>query len=83
MKELTGEIFRPHRIYQAPNGRKLWERMYWRSRTEKGSRTFRQAFALFAYENGAYPDLTLPLMPIDEVDRYRLVADVPTDRLYH
>jgi superfamily II DNA or RNA helicase len=81
MTELTGEIFRPHRIHQAPNGRKLWERMYWRSRTEKGSRSFRPAFALYARENGAYPDLTWPLMPIDEMDRYRLITDVPMDRL--
>jgi hypothetical protein len=78
--ELTGDIFRPVRIHQAPNGPKLWKRIYWRCR--KANLTFRQAIGLYVIENnGAYPDPTWPLMPIDELDRYRLIADVPMDRL--
>lgn len=78
LKELSGVPFQPRRISQKPDGPQTWEKMYWRSRTVKGARTFRAAMALFAYENGfSWPDPSWPYMPRDVNDYGRLVADVP------
>jgi superfamily II DNA or RNA helicase len=78
--ELTGDIFRPVRIDQTPIGVKHWKQTYWRCKRAK--LTFRQAIGLYARENGgAYPDPTWPLMPREEMDCYRLIADVAMDRL--
>lgn len=82
LKEMVGDIFRPHRLCTRPDGPAIWKRMYYRSRTNKGSRTFRAAFALFAEENNyGWPNLEWPLMPMDSDDVYRLVKDVPFERL--
>ena len=82
LKELHGEVFRARRISTKPNGAVLWERMYYRSKTDKGRRTFRVAAALFAQENNwGWPDPAWPFMPIHSLDWYRLVEDVPPSRL--
>lgn len=82
LKEMTGDIFKPRRISMRPDGPAKWERMYWRSRTAKGSRTFRAAMALFAQENyWQWPDPSWPFMPTEEIDFFRLVGDVPVERL--
>jgi superfamily II DNA or RNA helicase len=82
LKEMGGKVFRQRRIYGRPNGPKLWEMMYYRSRTDKGARTFSLAAALFARENNwGWPDRSWPLMPIDPRDWYLNVADVPRERL--
>ncbi len=82
LKMMHGDIFKPRSVSKRPDGPKLWERMYYRSRTEKGDRTFRAAMALFAYENNfQWPDLDWPLMPVDEHDFFRKVIDVPRERL--
>ncbi len=82
LRYLGGAIYPPRRTYQAPNGPQLWQRMYYRSCTAKGERTFRQAFALFAYENRwGWPSLDWPLMPRDPLDQFRLVKDVPKEDL--
>ena len=61
---------------------KVWERMYYRSKTEKGQRSFTAAEALFAYENNwQWPDRSWPLMPKNPNDFYKDVADVPMDQL--
>jgi len=60
----------------------LWEKMHWRSRTEKGARTFAAAEALFAMENfWRWPSRDWPFMPRNPLDFYRMVADVSMDRL--
>lgn len=82
IREQVGDIFMPRRIYKANNGKSLWEKMYFRSRTQKGERTFRAAMALFARENyNQWPDENWPFMPIHELDKYRLVSSVPRERL--
>lgn len=82
VKELGGDAFRPKRIMKDDRGPKIWERMYYRSRTEKGRRTFRAAAALFASENHFnWPDPNWPLMPVEEIDWYRFIPDVPMERL--
>ena len=44
--------------------------------------TFRQALGLFFYENHYYPPSNLPFMPVEKIDSYRRVKDVPTDKLH-
>jgi DNA repair protein RadD len=80
LKEMTGDIFRPRRICQKPNAEQIWERMYWRARNS--GMTFRQAIALFAQENNwGWPSRSWRLMPVEEIDFFRCVADVPVERL--
>lgn len=82
LKEMHGDIFKVRRVTQKPDGEKIWERMYWRSRTEKGDKTFRAAAALFATENNwGWPDHHWCLMPTDPLDWYRKVKDVPMEKL--
>lgn len=83
LREMVGDIYRPRRVYSRPDGRKKWESMYFRSRTEKGNRTFRAAMALFAKESHfGWPDSTWPFMPKDEMDSFLLCSDVPRERLH-
>lgn len=80
--ELRGEIFWPRRVSRGTDGPSRWERMYWRSRTGKGKRTFAQAEALFAMENDwDWPDRSWPFMPQRDIDFYRLVEKVPAEAL--
>lgn len=80
--ELGGDIFTPRKVYKKPDGPKKWEQMYWRSRTEKGQRTFAQAMGLFAYENNwQWPQKDWPFMPTNVHDHYRLVAEVKMETL--
>jgi superfamily II DNA or RNA helicase len=82
LKPLGGEIFKPRRTSRNPEGPQLWERMYYRSRTEKGRRTFAAAMALWASENNwSWPDRRWPFMPTSDLDVYRLVEEVPRERL--
>ncbi len=80
--ELEGDVFPQRRTYTGTNGPKDWERMYYRSKTEKGRRTFREAMALFAMEhNWGYPSPDWPFMPREPLDHYRFVGDVPREEL--
>lgn len=82
LAEMSGPVFRPRRISRRPDGPKRWERMYYRSRTEKGHRTFRAAEVLFAQENDwGWPDRSWPFMPLDPDDMDRFVEDVPRETL--
>lgn len=82
LKQMNGDIFKPRSICKDHRGPEIWKRMYWRSKSEKGSRTFRAAMALFAVENKfQWPSKQWPLMPRSPDDFFRLVKDVPMDRL--
>jgi DNA repair protein RadD len=82
LKELHGDIFKPRRVYGGANGPALWKRMYFRSLTVKGKKTFSQAMALFARENNfGWPGKDWPFMPREPFDMFRLVSDVPRERL--
>jgi hypothetical protein len=43
--------------------------------------TFRQAASMFRNHYGFFPLTDGPLMPIDEIDWFRLVRDVPIENL--
>lgn len=82
LKEMYGDVFRPRRVCTEPNGPELWKRMFFRSISERGAKTFNQAMALFAVENDwRWPDKSWPYMPTDERDYFRLCADVPREKL--
>jgi DNA repair protein RadD len=82
LKEMTGDVFKPHNVMKQLRGPALWERMYYRAKSTKWNATFRQAFALFARDNYfQWPDRNWPLMPVRDIDQYKHVADVPYDRL--
>lgn len=82
LREMVGDIFPPRRIATQPSMESSWVEMYFRSKAYKKGRTFRAAKALFAYENGfTYPNPAWKFMPIEEVDEFRLVRDVPRERL--
>ncbi len=61
---------------------KKWRQMYLSARTVKGSCTFKVLYARFRFVHGYTPPLGTPLTPSDPLDMYRLVADIPEERLY-
>lgn len=82
LREMTGDIYKRRPVCKRSDGPARWEKMYWRSRTEKGKRSFRAAMALFARENNwQWPDPTWPFMPLDYGDQFRDVIDVPMHKL--
>lgn len=82
LREITGDIYKPHRVFTRPSGPKRWEAVYWRARSKKWDATFRQAMAKFAEENyWQWPDRTWPLMPVEPLDFFRKVAAVEPHRL--
>ncbi len=84
LKEMSGDIFRPHAVCRHPDGPARWKQMYFRSLQPKANgRSFRAAMALFAYENNwQWPARDWPYMPIDPIDFFKPVRDVPQDTLY-
>lgn len=81
LRQVDGPIHKPRRVKREPNTADLWQRMYHRARSKKWNATFRQAEALFYYENHYYPPRDIPLMPKDASDMWRKVADVPREAL--
>lgn len=81
LKKIEGEIYKPRREKLKPNTEQLWERMYYRARSDKWNATFRQAAAMFFRENYYWPPKTLRLMPKDSGDWFRKVKDVPKESL--
>lgn len=80
-KLMEGDIFQPRKVSSDPTAADKWEKVYWRCK--KTGKTFRQAEALFAKENNwEYPPRDLPLMPKEENDWFRRVAEVPYEELY-
>lgn len=81
LKHMTGDIYRPRRINQAPNAVAVWIKMLHRSR--QAGRTYLAAEALYAAENNwAWPDRTWPGMPRQTIDLVRVVGSVPAEQLH-
>lgn len=82
LKEMRGDIYRPRRATQRPDAAEIWRKMYYRAKSKKWNATFNQAAAMFAQENNwGWPPRDLPLMPLDPIDWYRHVSEVPMERL--
>lgn len=84
LRECVGEFFRPRRVNRAPNAIRDWCQLI-RFRCKEGTRgerTYRQAAAAYAIDHHwQWPDPSWPLMPINELDWFRKVHDVPPERL--
>lgn len=81
LKEMTGDIYKPRPVASKPNTEALWKQCYYRGKNSKNKMTFRQVEALFYLDNHYYPPRDLPLMPSNDLDWFRSVADVPYERL--
>lgn len=81
LREHSGDIYKPRRVQMRDNTLDRWKSMYFRARKSKTRMTFRQAEGLFFRENFYYPPRDLPLMPRNELDFFRPVADVPSESL--
>jgi len=87
LKPMYGDIFRPRR--QLSNTERLREE--WTSRIRAirksskptvASMTFSQAEVAFARDhNWGYPPHSLPMMPVNDIDWFMPVKDVPVERL--
>lgn len=78
---MGGDVYRPREVSEAPDGPKLWKKMYFRARSAKWSATFRQAQACFFQETKTWPNPAWPFMPLHKEDMGRKVLHVPMDRL--
>lgn len=76
---VEGDIYHPIRTTFKPDTHTKWEKIFWRARAS--GMTFRAAEGLFYTENRYYPPRDLPLMPRNDRDWYREVADVPFQAL--
>ncbi len=81
LRRVDGDIYKPRRVKMLPNTQSLWDRIYYRARSQKWNATFRQAEAMFFRENFYWPPRTLRLMPKISEDLFRKVAEVPKEGL--
>ena len=77
--EHTGDIYVPRESRCEDDTIKKWKQCYWRCK--KTGRTFAQAEALFKWENNYNVPRDIPLMPLNELDRYLKIKDVEFCRL--
>jgi superfamily II DNA or RNA helicase len=81
LRERTGDIYKPRRVKREADTLRKWEHYYHVAKNSKNKMTFNQAVGFFAYENWYWPPNDLPRMPIDPIDWFRSVCDVPKERL--
>jgi superfamily II DNA or RNA helicase len=79
--EVEGDVYKPRRVQMRRNTEQIWERIYYLARQSRNRMTFRQAMGLFVKKNHYWPPHELPLMPVNQMDWFLPVADVPPDRL--
>lgn len=81
LREVKGDIYRPRVVKQKPDTQQLWDKMYYRAKSQKWNASFRQAEAMFFRENYYWPPRSLSNMPKDSDGWFRKVADVPKESL--
>lgn len=78
LREHVGDCFKP--IRKTRDGAELqWFTIFQKAKVS--GQTFREAESAFFKAHGYWPASTLPFMPTLEIDRFRKIKDVPTDRL--
>lgn len=80
LKTVEGCILKPRVVRMKPNTEQIWTQCYHRIKNSGG--TFRQVEGLFFYENHYYPPRNMKFMPLNDIDLFRKVKDVPPDRLH-
>lgn len=82
LKAVDDKIYKPRRTYEKPDVQRVWDRSYHQAKNSRNKMTFNQAAGYFAYNNYfRYPPRNLKNMPINELDWFLPVADVPKERL--
>jgi hypothetical protein len=81
LKEMAGDILKPHRVKCLPNTQTLWDSYYYRAKRSRTEMTFNQARALFFIEHHYYPPKTLANMPVDALGWFRKVKNVSREDL--
>ncbi len=80
LREMKGDIYKAPRIDKRDDAAERWKKYYFRACNSE--MTFNQARGLYQYENKwLAPAEGLPLMPREPKDWFRMVKDVPMDRL--
>ncbi len=78
--EMRGDVYRRRFRQEKPDTQAKWNGMYHRAKNT-ATMTFRMAEGLFFREHGYFPPRYLRFMPKEHHDFFRLVRDVPYDRL--
>jgi DNA repair protein RadD len=78
-----GKLIKPRIERRNPDTQDLWERMFWGWRKSKkcADKTFAQLEGYFAHEHGYHPPRDLSLMPLNRLDWYRKIQDLPMSEL--
>jgi len=81
LREVKGDIYRARVTKIQPNTQQLWDRTFWRAKSQKWNATFRQAEAMFCRENHYWPPRNLKNMPNNPGDWFSKVSKVPKESL--
>lgn len=81
LREYHGDAYRPLPTDRRPDTAELWERTFWQMRNAKKGKTFREAVGWFVQQHGYRPPRDLPYMPVDDLDWFRKIRDVPVGKL--
>lgn len=83
LKEMSEQLFRKRAIDTRANAEENWKSIYWRFfKSKKRPKCFREAFGFYqSLNNWLYPNPNWKYMPIEPIDQFRLVRDVPLHRL--
>jgi DNA repair protein RadD len=77
---MRGDVYRRRFRKLEPDTEAKWKGVYFRARNSQNM-TFRMAEGLFFRDHGYFPPRYLPFMPRNHHDFFRLVRDVPPERL--
>jgi DNA repair protein RadD len=79
--EHVGHAHKPRAVRLEADTQDKWKKCYYQARNSKLGMTFQQAIGLFVKDHHYWPPMTLKLMPANQRDLFRRVADVPPERL--
>lgn len=81
LRPVKDKVFPKRFTKVKPDTLTQWESCYYRAKHARKSMTFKQARGLFKYENGYWPPMDLPLMPVNRSDWSRKVINVGVTEL--
>lgn len=86
LKMMSENLFRKRAIDQRPGAEKNWEKVYWSTVKSKNPAVLRKSFkeiiGWYQTQNDwQYPNPNWKFMPVEPVDLFRRVIDVPMHRL--
>lgn len=81
LREYHGDAYRPLPTERRPDTAELWGKVFWQMRNANKGKTFREAVGWFVRQHGYRPPRDLPYMPLDDLDWFRKIRDVPVGKL--